>query len=92
MAEEEQNPTIGDLMQIVQQQGQQIASLSTQLENAGEQMTAYTEAMQEQDQYEPDNTANLTEEELESSTNSQLMGLIVQRVGNAFQIAVGSAM
>ena len=92
MAEEEQNPTIGDLMQIVQQQGQQIASLSTQLENAGEQMTAYTEAMQEQDQYEPDNTANLTEEELESMTNSQLMGLIEQRVGNAIQNAVGSAM
>lgn len=92
MAEEEQNPTMGELMQIVQQQGQQIASLSTQLENAGEQMAAYTEAMQEQDQYEPDNAANLTEEELESMTNSQLMNLIEQRVGSAIQNAVGSAM
>jgi len=93
MAEEEQNdPTVGELMQIVQQQGQQIASLSTQLENAGEQMAAYTEAMQEQDQYEPDTTANLTEEELESMTNSQLMSLIEGRVGNAIQNAVGSAM
>ena len=94
MAEEaqEQGPTMGELMQIVQQQGQQIASLSTQLENAGEQMTAYTEALQEQDQYEPDTTANLSEEELESMTNSQLMGLIEQRVGNAIQNAVGSAM
>ena len=94
MAEEaqEKGPTMGELMQIVQQQGQQIASLSTQLENAGEQMTAYTEALQEQDQYEPDTTANLSEEELESMTNSQLMGLIEQRVGNAIQNAVGSAM
>ena len=93
MAEEEQNPTIGDLMQIVQQQGQQIASLSTQLENAGEQMTAYTEAMQEQDQYAPDHNGHqMSEEELESMTNSQLMGHIEQRVGNAIQAAVGSAM
>ena len=37
---QEQGPTMGELMQIVQQQGQQIASLSTQLENAREQITA----------------------------------------------------
>ncbi len=94
MAEEsnEQTPSMGELMQIVQQQGQQIASLSTQLENAGEQMAAYTEAMQEQDQYEPDDNQNISEEELESMTNSQLMNLIEQRVGNAIQNAVGSAM
>ena len=97
MAEEdavEQNPSMGELMQIVQQQGQQIASLSTQLENAGEQMTAYTEALQqEQDSYQPDtNGQQISEEELESMTNSQLMGHIEQRVGNAIQQAVGSAM
>ena len=41
MAEEAQaTPSMGELMQLVQQQGQQIASLSTQLETAGEQMTA----------------------------------------------------
>ena len=93
MAEEEQNPTMGDLMQIVQQQGQQIASLSTQLENAGEQMAAYTEAMQAQDDYQPEpNGHQMSEEELESMTNSQLMNHIEQRVGNAIQAAVGSAM
>ena len=52
MAEEDavqqETPSMGELMQIVQQQGQQIASLSTQLENAGEQMTAYTEALQQE--------------------------------------------
>ena len=97
MAEEdavEQNPSMGELMQIVQQQGQQIATLSTQLENAGEQMAAYTEALQEdQDAYQPDtNGQQVSEEELESMTNSQLMGHIEQRVGNAIQNAVGSAM
>ena len=98
MAEEdavEQSPSMGELMQIVQQQGQQIASLSTQLENAGEQMTAYTEALQqEQDSYQPENIngQQISEEELESMTNSQLMGHIEQRVGNAIQNAVGSAM
>ena len=59
MAEEnavEETPSMGELMQLVHQQGQQIASLSTQLENAGEQMTAYTEALQqEQDSYQPEN-------------------------------------
>ena len=85
---------MGELMQIVQQQGQQIATLSTQLENAGEQMAAYTEALQEdQDAYQPDtNGQQVSEEELESMTNSQLMGHIEQRVGNAIQNAVGSAM
>ena len=95
MAEEAQeNPTMGELMQIIQQQGQQIASLSTQLENNGEQMAAYTEALQqEQDSYKPDtNGQQISEEELESMTNSQLMGHIEQRVGNAIQNAVGSAM
>jgi hypothetical protein len=98
MAEEEnaveQVTSMGELMQIVQQQGQQIASLSTQLENAGEQMTAYTEALQqEQDSYQPDNSGQqISEEELESMTNSQLMGHIEQKVGNAIQKAVGSAM
>jgi len=98
MAEEDavqqETPSMGELMQIVQQQGQQIASLSTQLENAGEQMTAYTEALQqEQDDYQPDNSGQpISEEELESMTNSQLMGHIEQKVGNAIQQAVGSAM
>jgi hypothetical protein len=95
MAEEAQeNPTMGELMQLVQQQGQQIASLSTQLENNGEQMAAYTDALQQEvDGYEPDtNGQQISEEELESMTNSQLMGHIEQRVGNAIQNAVGSAM
>jgi len=98
MAEEDavqqETPSMGELMQIVQQQGQQIASLSTQLENAGEQMTAYTEALQqEKDDYQPDNSGQpISEEELESMTNSQLMGHIEQKVGNAIQQAVGSAM
>ena len=94
MAEEaqEETPSMGELMQLVHQQGQQIASLSTQLENAGEQMAAYTDALQEGDQYEPDYSQDISEEELESMTNSQLMGHIEQRVGNAIQNAVGSAM
>ena len=96
MAEEaqEETPSMGELMQLVHQQGQQIATLSTQLENAGEQMAAYTEALQEdQDAYQPDtNGQQVSEEELESMTNSQLMGHIEQRVGNAIQNAVGSAM
>ena len=94
MAEEaqEETPSMGELMQLVHQQGQQIASLSTQLENAGEQMAAYTDALQEGDQYEPDYSQDISAEELESMTNSQLMGHIEQRVGNAIQNAVGSAM
>jgi len=95
MAEEnavEEQPTMGELMQLVHQQGQQIASLSSQLESAGEQMSAYTDALQqEQDGYEPDQ-GQMSEEELESMTNAQLMGHIEQRVGNAIQNAVGSAM
>ena len=95
MAEEnavEETPSMGELMQLVHQQGQQIASLSTQLESAGEQMSAYTDALQqEQDGYEPDQ-GQMSEEELESMTNAQLMGHIEQRVGNAIQNAVGSAM
>ena len=95
MAEEnavEEQPSMGELMQLVHQQGQQIASLSTQLESAGEQMSAYTDALQqEQDGYEPDQ-GQMSEEELESMTNAQLMGHIEQRVGNAIQNAVGSAM
>ena len=94
MAEEQekQDPTIGELMNIIQQQGQQIASLSSQVQAAGDQMNAYTEALQEQDQYEPDNNAQISEEELESMTNAQLMNHIETRVGNAIQNAVGSAM
>ena len=95
MAEEnavEEQPTMGELMQLVHQQGQQIASLSTQLESAGEQMSAYTDALQqEQDGYEPDK-GQMSEEELESMTNSQLMNHIETKVGNAIQKAVGSAM
>ena len=95
MAEEnavEEQPTMGELMQLVHQQGQQIASLSSQLESAGEQMSAYTDALQqEQNGYEPDQ-GQMSEEELESMTNAQLMGHIEQRVGNAIQQAVGSAM
>mgnify|MGYP006165237523 FL=1 len=92
MAEEAQaTPSMDELMQLVQQQGQQIASLSTQLETAGEQMTAYTDALSQDQEYEPDN-AQMSEEELESMTNAQLMGHIEQRVGNAIQNAVGSAM
>ncbi len=96
MAEEaqEETPSMGELMQLVHQQGQQIAALSTQLENNGEQMAAYTDALQQEvDGYEPDtNGQQISEEELESMTNSQLMGHIEQRVGNAIQNAVGSAM
>ena len=96
MAEEatqEQAPSVGDLMQIIQQQGQQIAALSTQVESAGEQMSAYTDALQQEQSYAPDtNGQQISEEELESMTNSQLMGHIEQRVGNAIQAAVGSAM
>ena len=94
MAEEatQETPTMGELMKLVHQQGQQIASLSTQLESAGEQMSAYTDALQqEQDDYEPD-TGQMSEEELESMTNAQLMSHIEARVGNAIQQAVGSAM
>ena len=93
MAEEatQEQPSMGELMQLVHQQGQQIASLSTQLESAGEQMSAYTDAMQQEQEYEPD-TGQMSEEELESMTNAQLMGHIEQRVGNAIQNAVGSAM
>ena len=93
MAEEatEGTPSMGELMQLVHQQGQQIASLSTQLESAGEQMSAYTDALQQEQEYEPD-TGQMSEEELESMTNAQLMGHIEQRVGNAIQNAVGSAM
>jgi len=93
-AVQQEVPSMGELMQIVQQQGQQIASLSTQLENAGEQMTAYTEALQqEKDDYQPDNSGQqMSDEELESMTNSQLMNHIEQRVGSAIQQAVGSAM
>jgi hypothetical protein len=93
MAEEatEETPSMGELMQLVHQQGQQIASLSTQLESAGEQMSAYTDALQQEQEYEPDN-GQMSEEELESMTNAQLMGHIEQRVGNAIQNAVGSAM
>lgn len=94
MAEEsavEEQPTMGDLMQLVHQQGQQIASLSSQLESAGEQMSAYTDALQQEQEYEPDH-GQMSEEELESMTNAQLMGHIEQRVGNAIQNAVGSAM
>ena len=94
MAEEnavEETPSMGELMQLVHQQGQQIASLSTQLESAGEQMSAYTDALQQEQEYEPD-TGQMSEEELESMTNAQLMGHIEQRVGNAIQNAVGSAM
>ena len=94
MAEEatQETPTMGELMKLVHQQGQQIASLSTQLESAGEQMSAYTDALQqEQDDYEPD-TGQMSEEELESMTNSQLMNHIETKVGNAIQKAVGSAM
>jgi len=94
MAEEnavEGTPSMGELMQLVHQQGQQIASLSTQLESAGEQMSAYTDALQQEQEYEPDN-GQMSEEELESMTNAQLMGHIEQRVGNAIQNAVGSAM
>ena len=93
MAEEatQEQPSMGELMQLVHQQGQQIASLSTQLESAGEQMSAYTDAMQQEQEYEPDK-GQMSEEELESMTNAQLMGHIEQRVGNAIQNAVGSAM
>ena len=94
MAEEatQETPTMGELMKLVHQQGQQIASLSTQLESAGEQMSAYTDALQqEQDSYEPD-TGQMSEEELESMTNAQLMSHIETRVGTAIQQAVGSAM
>jgi len=94
MAEEsavEEQPTMGDLMQLVHQQGQQIASLSSQLESAGEQMSAYTDALQQEQEYEPDH-GQMSEEELESMTNAQLMSHIEQRVGNAIQNAVGSAM
>ena len=93
MAEEatQEQPTMGELMQLVHQQGQQIASLSSQLESAGEQMSAYTDALQQEQEYEPD-TGQMSEEELESMTNAQLMGHIEQRVGNAIQNAVGSAM
>ena len=94
MAEEnavEEQPTMGVLMQLVHQQGQQIASLSTQLESAGEQMSAYTDALQQEQEYEPDQ-GQMSEEELESMTNAQLMGHIEQRVGNVIQNAVGSAM
>ncbi len=94
MAEEsavEEQPTVGDLMQLVHQQGQQIASLSSQLESAGEQMSAYTDALQQEQEYEPD-YGQMSEEELESMTNAQLMNHIEQRVGNAIQNAVGSAM
>jgi len=94
MAEEnavEETPSMGELMQLVHQQGQQIASLSTQLESAGEQMSAYTDALQQEDAYEPD-TGQMSEEELESMTNSQLMNHIETKVGNAIQKAVGSAM
>ena len=93
MAEEatQETPTMGDLMKLVHQQGQQIASLSTQLESAGEQMSAYTDALQQEEEYEPD-TGQMSEEELESMTNSQLMNHIETKVGNAIQKAVGSAM
>ena len=93
MAEEatQEQPSMGELMQLVHQQGQQIASLSTQLESAGEQMSAYTDALQQEDKYEPD-TGQMSEEELESMTNAQLMGHIEAKVGNAIQKAVGSAM
>ena len=93
MAEEatQETPTMGELMKLVHQQGQQIASLSTQLESAGEQMSAYTDALQQEDEYEPD-TGQMSEEELESMTNSQLMNHIETKVGNAIQKAVGSAM
>ena len=87
----EEQPSMGELMQLVHQQGQQIASLSSQLESAGEQMSAYTDALQQEQEYEPD-TGQMSEEELESMTNAQLMGHIEQRVGNAIQNAVGSAM
>ena len=90
-AQEQQSPSMDQLMQLVHQQGQQIAALSEQLSSANEKYDSAMESMQYQEPID-NSIPNASEEELESMTNYQLGSHLENRLGHAIQNAVGAAM
>ena len=93
MSEEQaqQSPEMAQLMQIVEQQGQQISALTQQLQSTNDNFSSFTDAMEEAEP-EPDSVPYASEEELESMTNAQLLAHAENRMGLAIQNAVGAAM
>ena len=89
--EQQQSPSMDQLMQLVHQQGQQIAALSEQLSASNEKYDNIAESMQYQEPID-NSIPDASEEELESMTNFQLVGHLENRLGQAIQNAVGAAM
>ena len=94
MSEEQaqQSPDSGQLMQLLQQQGQQIAALSEQLSQSNERFNSFTNAMEQGAEEEGPHIPDASEEELESMTNAQLVNHLENRLGGAIQNAIGAAM
>ena len=94
MSEEQaqQSPDSGQLMQLLQQQGQQIAALSEQLSQSNERFNSFTNAMEQGAEEEGPHIPDAAEEELESMTNAQLVNHLENRLGGAIQNAIGAAM
>jgi len=92
MSEEQQTSEVAQLMQIVQDQGQQISALTEQLQGTNDRFSGFTDAMENSSSEEDYNIPDASEEELESMTNAQLANHLEGRLGMAIQNAVGAAM
>tara|TARA_Y100000034_G_C6894921_1_gene412410 strand:+ start:1747 stop:2454 length:708 start_codon:yes stop_codon:yes gene_type:complete len=92
MSEEQQPSEVAQLMQIVQEQGQQIAALTEQLQGTNDRFEGFTDALDNSSSEDDYEIPNASEEELESMTNAQLANHLEGRLGMAIQNAVGAAM
>ena len=85
--EQQPNPSAAEMMQLMHQQGQQIATLTEQLNQANQK---FEEIGKPQETEVP--LPRATEEELECMTNAQLVNHLENKLGMAIQNAVGAAM